>query len=369
MNICTKRLLSLIKQICTIPSPSGLEATKVEFIKHWLMEHGASNCVIDEKNNAIVSYGDLDLPKIVFMAHIDTVYSLDVDLKIKENDEIIKCPSVSDNSANVAGLMLAIEQLIKNRIVFNNYSMMFVFSTCEEGLGNSDGCRYFMGTHKNIKEFYAVDGPYSSILCDAVGSHRYEISVYTKGGHSYSAFGNENSIHIIAQIISDLYKISPPKKDKITFNVGTIKGGTTINSIASSASILYEYRSDSDESLNYMQNIFNEIISKYQGSDCTIEVKTLGNRPCSKDVDHDAQELLLERIEKIHQKVLGRVNPRGISCTDSSIPLSMGIPASSISVYLGEGNHSANDELLYKHSLADGVQLLMNIILSYCKMI
>ena len=365
MNICKKSLEKLIKEICTIPSPSGLEAIKAEFIKRWLIEHGVDDCIIDEKNNVIVNYGNAALTKIVFMAHIDTVYSLDVDLKIKENDETIRCPSVSDNSANVAGLMMAIEQLIKNKVVFKNYNLMFVFSACEEGLGNSDGCRYFMQTYKNIKEFYTVDGPYSSILCDAVGSHRYEISVCTKGGHSYTAFGNENSIHIIAQIIDDLYKIVLPKNNKTTFNVGTIKGGTTINSIASSASMLYEYRSDNNECLHYMQDKFNEIISKHQKSNCEIIVRTLGNRPCSKDVNQDAQELLLNRIEEIHKKVLGRKSPRGISCTDGSIPLSMGIPASSISVYLGEGNHSANDELLFKHSLVDGVKLLMETILSY----
>ena len=74
-----------------------------------------------------------------------------------------------------------------------------------------------------------------------MGSKRYRVEVLTEGGHSYGAFGNRNAIAYLASMIDDLYCMKVPDKGRTTYNVGQISGGTSINTIAQQAEMLYEY--------------------------------------------------------------------------------------------------------------------------------
>mgnify|MGYP002243887049 CR=1 FL=1 len=63
-------------------------------------------------------------------------------------------------------------------------------------------------------------------------------------------------------IIGALYRIQIPKQGKTTFNVGQIQGGTLVNTIAQEAHMLYEFRSDRREHLDYMQDQFDKVIEQ-----------------------------------------------------------------------------------------------------------
>ncbi len=361
-----KDLIELIKCICKIPSPTRKEYNKALFIQKWLQNVGA-NCVIDEMNNVIFEHGNDKSPQIAFIAHIDTVYSSDTQFIIHETDDVIKCPSVNDNSANVAAQMIVIKYLLSNNIQFDNYKLIFVFSTCEEALGNSDGCRFFLERYRNVKEVIIVDGDYSSILCDAVGAERYKISVSTSGGHSFRNHTNPNAIHILSSIICDLYSIPPcPESTAIsTVNVGVISGGTSVTSIASYAQMQFEFRSNCFICLYYIKKKMFEIINKHKNNDCNIVFELIGSRPCSFNVNKHDQDKILNRVESVYINVLGKSAPRKPRSTDGSISLSMGIPTASISVYKGIGNHSEKEETLYKDSLFDGMRMFLCLVLSY----
>ena len=60
----------------------------------------------------------------------------------------------------------------------------------------------------------------------------------------------------LAGIIEKLYQIKVPEGGKTTYNVGTISGGTSVNTIAQEASMLYEFRSDRKVNLAYMEEKF-----------------------------------------------------------------------------------------------------------------
>ena len=80
--------------------------------------------------------------------------------------------------------------------------------TREEGMGNLDGTKaVFEAYGDRITEFYSFDGYLSQCTSDAVGSHRYRVSVKETGGHSYLDFGRENAIAVISRMICDLYSI------------------------------------------------------------------------------------------------------------------------------------------------------------------
>ncbi|MDD4003508.1 MAG: M20/M25/M40 family metallo-hydrolase [Clostridia bacterium] len=243
---------------------------------------------------------------------------------------------------------------------------MFVFDVCEEGLGNSDGCRKIMETYSNIEELIAVDGKCDKIFDKAVASHKYSIEFITKGGHSFSAFGNDNAIHLMSSLIVDLYNMQIPQNgnSKTTLNVGNIVGGTTINSIAQKSKILFEYRSDDSDCLKKIQIQFNKIVSDYKTKGYNLEVVLLGERPCEKNVDANKFEHLLNRIENCVEEVTGTKPIRASYSMDCNISMSMGIPSSSIGVYWGKDTHTET-EYLHKDSLKTGYKVLQKLILSY----
>ena len=178
-----------------------------------------------------------------------------------------------------------------------------------------------------IREFVSFDADVFTVVKEAVGSRRYRVEIDTEGGHSYGCFGNRNAIACLAALIRDLYSIPVPSIGKTTYNVGTISGGTSVNTIAQHAEMLYEFRSDKREALEIMEAAFRDIICYYRETGLEITVTLMGDRPCSADVDAVLEQALSERAANAVLRHFGREARYGVGSTDCNIPLSMGIPA------------------------------------------
>lgn len=70
----------------------------------------------------------------------------------------------------------------------------------------------------------------------------------------------------------------PEKGGRTTYNVGMITGGTSVNTIAQQAQMLYEFRSESRENMDYMEKMFLDVIEqvKSEGADVDLEVIACG---------------------------------------------------------------------------------------------
>ena len=82
--------------------------------------------------------------------------------------------------------------------------------------------------------------------------------------------------------------------------MGKIEGGTTVNSIAQEAKILYEFRSESAVCLEKMEVLFLETVEKARKDGVEIEVETLGIRPGNGWTDRS----LLDRWTKENQDII-----------------------------------------------------------------
>jgi acetylornithine deacetylase/succinyl-diaminopimelate desuccinylase-like protein len=91
-----------------------------------------------------------------------------------------------------------------------------------------------------------LDGAGSdTIVAEALGSRRFEVIVRGPGGHSWSDFGAPNPIVVLARAIHGFTQTPVPASPKTTFNIGIIRGGTSVNSIPESASMRVDIRSTS----------------------------------------------------------------------------------------------------------------------------
>lgn len=97
------------------------------------------------------------------------------------------------------------------------------------------------------------------------------------------------------------------KAGKTTYNVGTISGGTSVNTIAQEASMLYEFRSDRKVNLAYMKEKFEAAVDEAKAAGLDITYEILGIRPCSGDVDKERQARLLERAKAAVETVTGNL--------------------------------------------------------------
>ncbi len=362
---CQEELKQLIRDLCAIPAPSHHEEKRAAFCKAWFEANGGKDVYIDEALNVICPHHVTDDNRmVVFMAHTDTVFPDMEPMPFVETEDTFQCPAVGDDTANLAVMMICARYFLRHDIAPKT-GILFIANSCEEGLGNLKGCRAIVKAFGDrMDALISFDGfRLDKVTSQAVGSHRYRVNVKTEGGHSFAAFGNRNAIAVLSSMISTLYSVKVPQEgtSRTTYNVGTIAGGTSVNTIAQEAEMLYEYRSDNRNCLGKMEDMFHKVIDAYRATGVTIEVELVGNRPCTGDVDPEAQTALNAlSAESIRRAV--NMEPVYLSgSTDCNIPLSVGIPAVCMGLVVASGAHTRT-ETLQLSSLPHGSALCMDFM-------
>lgn len=356
----------LLLTLGKIPAPSNQEEKRAEFCRDWLMSQGAENVYIDSALNVVYPIGCTnDNPVVVFMAHTDVVFPDTTPLPVVVEDGRIKAPGIGDDTANLCALLMCAKYIAGKKITPPDCGLLLIANAGEEGLGNLKGSRQIVMEYRGrIREFYSIDGYMDRITTDAVGSSRYEVEVLTEGGHSFTKFGNRNAIAYLASMIDTLYTLKVPEtKTKTTYNVGTISGGTSINTIAQQAKMLYEFRSDSIEDLEFMERHFKAIAEGYRTKQVEVNTVLVGERPCSSGVDPVKQEHMVNKVLEVLKKHTGTEPKKGCGSTDCNIPLSQGIPSVCFGAVRGGGAHT-RQEWVDIASLKDGYRVAFELILS-----
>ena len=354
-----EELYALHKELCLIPAPSHKEERRAAFCKEWFDKNGFDGAYIDEAKNVVLPYGCCEGNRLsVLCAHTDTVFPDLEPMPFSDDGKIIRCPGVGDDTASLAVLMIVAKYFAEHKIPAEG-GILFVANACEEGLGNLKGIRrIFKDYEGRICQMISFDAKTPGMAVSCVGSHRYLVEVLTEGGHSWGAFGKKNAIAELAGIAKAIYEIELPKKEgeKVTYNVGTIEGGTSVNTIAQNAKMLCEYRSTDLELLRIMEANFAGIFEAARTEGVTVNVTKVGDRPCMGDVDPAEQKRVVTMYSDAVAEILGTSATTHAGSTDCNIPLSLGIPAISCGVYTGGGTHT-REEWIDKDSLEPGLAL------------
>ncbi|MBE6950657.1 MAG: M20/M25/M40 family metallo-hydrolase [Ruminococcaceae bacterium] len=353
----------LLIDLAQIPAPSNHEERRAEFCLNWLHSHGAASAYIDPALNVIYPIGDTGSNDLmVFMAHSDVVFPDTAPLPLKVENGHIYCPGVGDDTANAVALLTVAGYIAEHGLTPKNCGVLLVINSGEEGLGNLKGSRRIMADFgRRVKEFITFDGNATAIVDRAVGSRRYRVTVRTEGGHSYARFGAPNAIAQLSRLIARLYEIQVPPIGKTTYNVGTISGGTSVNTIAQEAAMLFEFRSDEREGLSIMQRSFDTIVEEFRSQGVQIETEVVGDRPCGLPTDSTGLKSRSARAVKTHYGFDPAFHP---GSTDCNIPLSMGIPAICPGCVLGSGAHT-REEYVEIDSLLPGLKVAFELILHH----
>jgi tripeptide aminopeptidase len=353
-----EQIAALGQRICAVPAPTGQERERAEFVASLLQERGYAP-EIDAIGNVYTRRGQIrELPTLLVLTHIDTVFPKETPLLIERDGDILRGPGIGDNSMSVAAAISAFE-ILDELGWESEKNLLAVANVGEEGLGNLRGTRTAVERYRTeLGAVIALDGHLGSIVNEGVGSKRWRITVTGPGGHSYAAFGLPSAIHGLARIISAIAEIKVPSQPRTTYNIGLIEGGTSINTIAPTASALLDMRSTEPQALDKLAEQVRNLIVERVGPGLQTEIEVLGERPAGK-IERSAP--LIQLASKTLRWL--NIEPHYHSAsTDINIPLSLNIPAVCVGLTSGAHEHT-NQEYLRVSPIGDGIAQLVRLCL------
>ena len=260
MTNTIQRIIDLAIEIQQIPAPTFNETKRAEFVREVFEREGLSDVSIDEVGNvygflskvegAVLSGGAVskdrrsNVKPLIISAHTDTVFPLEMDLKVRREAGKVYGIGIGDNSLGVAGLVGLIWMLRETspqpspeRRGGLAGDIWFVANVCEEGLGDLRGMKAVVERFgADVLAYLVLEGmALGHVYHRAVGVKRYRVTVKTRGGHSWSDYGQLSAIHELSKLVVQLTSMELPKEPRTTMNVGKISGGTSINVIAAEA--------------------------------------------------------------------------------------------------------------------------------------
>jgi tripeptide aminopeptidase len=347
--------------ICEIPAPTFAEERRTSHLQARMTALGLKEVTVDAIGNVTGRIrGTGSGPIILLAAHLDTVFPLETDLTVLRDGEILRAPSIGDNSAGVA-VMLFVAKLLLNSDIPVVGDLIFAATVGEEGLGNLRGIRAVMDRMAHEVDYViAIDGSLGGLVRQGLSSRRFRLSVTTEGGHSWGAFGVPSAIHSLGRIIAQISDIRVPANPKTTFNVGTITGGSSVNTIAAHAEALIDIRSLDTVELRRVEERVRRILSDVaRQTGVGVELELIGDRPTGM-IPEDHPLCRMVRDVHYHMGIQTRSYP---SSTDGNIPLSMGIPTVTVGVTLG-GNGHRTDEYIHTTPLSSGLGQMLLLLLA-----
>ena len=241
-------------RLTEIPAPPFMEARRAAYYLRQMQDRGLDNAYIDDEGNVIgLRTGSGDSPTLLVAAHLDTVFPEGVDTHVKLINNRYYAPGIGDDSRGLAALLSVIEVLDDSGIETVG-DIMFAGNVGEEGRGDLRGMKAIFRDHPEIDGFISIDGvTLRRIINGGTGSRRFEFHFTGPGGHSFGAFGRASAIHTMGRTITKIADFETPEFPKTTFTVGTVTGGTSVNSIAANASFALDIRSNDRAELENLE--------------------------------------------------------------------------------------------------------------------
>jgi len=337
------RLAEYQMEVARIAAPPFGEAARSAWLADRFREIGLSDVAVDEVGNVFAVHPGYGNRYLALSAHIDTVFPAATPLNIRQQGARLYGPGVSDNGAGIVAL-LAIAHALQTARIPHALPFVFIGNVGEEGEGDLRGMRHVFATPRwksAIAYSIVVDGAGSdTVVAEALGSRRFEVIVRGPGGHSWSDFGAPNPIIVLARAVDAFSQTPVPGSPKTTFNVGVIRGGTSVNSIPESASMRVDLRSTSMAEIDRLEGALrlalersvrreNEAAARHttrKAQAVQSEVVEIGNRPAG-ELAPDSRVFKVIRAVDAH---LGNAAQVQRASTDANIPLSLGREAIAI---------------------------------------
>jgi len=331
-------------RIAEIPAPTFHEGTRARYVYDRLAAIGGwSRIEVDGLSNVVaVRKGEAGHVRLLLCAHLDTVFPDPATPVVRSRGKLIG-RGVGDNSLGIAA-MLGVAEAMQTAAVRGIGDIIFAANAGEEGRGDLRGARRLVRDYAHdFDAMIAIEGhALNRIQTQAVASLRYEVSVETEGGHSWGEYGRKNSIALLARAIVALEPLMPDPKapQKTTMNVGVIRGGRSVNTIAPDAVFELDIRSVEPANVDALLRQARLAMRRAVGDEAEVRFKRIGTRPGgSVPVDSALVQAVLGA-----RRGLGLPEPEFYAgSTDANAALGAGFPTTCIGVTTGGEPHTPRE--------------------------
>lgn len=380
------RLLATAIAVQQVPAPTFDELARARLVQEAFSRAGLADVAMDDLHNV---YGripgtgsqspssgspgsEVDGSEVdgggaclLLTAHLDTVFPAGTDLTVRRTPGRISAPGIGDNSLAVAAL-IELPRLLRESGVTLARDCWLIANVCEEGQGDLRGSREVMRRFaRSPAAWIVLEGGFLGRVCfRGVGSLRYRISVRTGGGHSWFDFGRPSAIHVLVDLAQQLTELRVPSHPKTTFNVGVIQGGASVNTIAESAHLELDLRSEDpaafDDLIAQVDRIRVAFAPVAADIDAEVSWKIIGRRPAgSLPADHPLVASALAALREAGFDA-EEIDTSPAS-TDANTPLAAGCPAVCIGLARGYNLHRL-DEYIETDGLETGLAQLLLLL-------
>jgi acetylornithine deacetylase/succinyl-diaminopimelate desuccinylase-like protein len=331
-------------ELARIPAPPFGEAARSDWLAERFRALGLLKVHKDSIGNVFGSNPGTTPPVVSISAHLDTVFPANTPLNVRQQGRRLYGPGISDNASGVTAL-LAVAAAFANFNLPHSATLLFIGNVGEEGEGDLRGMRHIFSDPKwkhSIQSSVVLDGAGTdTIVAEALGSRRFEVTVRGPGGHSWSDFGAPNPIVVLGRAVHLFSQTRVSASPKTTFNVGVIRGGMSVNSIPESASMRVDLRSSSATEIERLEFELRRALEQalheeeartaatrnsHRRPELNSEMVVIGDRPGG-ELSGDARILQIARAVDAHLSNNSHVQR---ASTDANIPISMGREAIAI---------------------------------------
>jgi tripeptide aminopeptidase len=359
MKEFVNRVVERAIQIQQIPAPTFQEQKRAEFVHDSFIGEGLSDICLDEAGNVFGRWTGRGMEKpLIVSAHLDTVFPIETNLRVSRGSDLIHGPGLGDNSLGVAALF-GLFWSLRERKFQPRGDIWFVANVCEEGLGDLRGMKAVVDRFEgNVHAYLVIEGlALGHVYHRAVGVKRYRVTARTSGGHSWSDYGQPSAVHELAKLVVELASLSLPAHPRTTMNVGRISGGTSVNVIASEASLDLDLRSEGHEALTGLVAAVERLIQKANRPGVNVEAQVIGQRPAGEiSASHPLVTLAKDSLREVGLDA-GLIS----GSTDANVPLSKDYPAIVLGITTGGSAHTIH-EYINTVPIAQGMEQLVKFV-------
>lgn len=371
--------IATLRELTQIPAPPFMEEVRGQRFLELLQESGVDSVWVDAEGNVIGLRRGNGSGTMIFSGHLDTVFPEGTDVTIRESGDTLFAPGIADDTRGLA-TVLAVLRAMNAADIQTEQDIWFVGTVGEEGTGDLRGVKHlFREGSPDFSAFISIDGlGHSGVTNAGLGSHRYRVAFKGPGGHSWGAFGLGNPIHALGRAVAAFDAEAKQYTDnaarRTSYNVGTVGGGTSVNSIPFEAWMEIDMRSESPEALLEIDAVFQAAMQRgleeanavrARGEELTLEVTMIGHRPSGETPeDHPFVQRALAATE-----LMGGITSLRRSSTDSNTPISLGIPSITIGGGGAGGGAHSLAEFFMNHDGPRGIQRALLILVSQAGMV
>lgn len=313
-------------------------------------------------NNLIVQHKDAVDPKIILVAHMDTVFPLGTvaERPFRIEGDRAYGPGVVDMKSSQVELLSAIKAL--QQTGSESYKNMLIILNSDEEVG-SPTSRPLIEEKSQGKEYALIMEPArkdGSLVSARRGGGSYTVIVKGKAAHSgIEPQKGRSAIEELAHKVIQLNALSDYEKG-ISVNVGLIEGGSSINTIPPIAVAHVDIRISEMHQAKYLEEKIKEICATTDVSGTQIILKgSISRPPMEKNKQTQSLLHLIEEVGKeIGLQVFDTATGGG---SDASFTSATGVATVDGLGPVG-GNAHSEDEYLEIKTLPERTLLLAKTI-------